>query len=150
MTDPAEPSIAGALTADGHVLHVRVYYEDTDFSGAVYHANYLRMMERGRSDFLRLIGISHRVLAADGLSFAVHRMNLAFHRAAAIDDVLMVGTRVQAVTGARVSLGQEVRRGGDLLVDAEVSIALIDRTGRPRRFPDAVSGPLRERLAAPG
>ena len=127
--------IAGRLTPDGHVLPVRVYYEDTDFSGSVYHGAYVRFLERGRSDFLRLRGISHLELDADGLAFAVSEMKLTFRRAARIDDVVEVATGVEALTGARVVLRQSVRRAGETLVDAVVTVALVDRDGRPRRFP---------------
>ena len=88
----------------GHELLQRVYFEDTDFSGRVYHARYLHFMERGRSDYLRLLGIHHRELAAEGLAFAVRRMEIDFLRPAAIDDVLTIRTAALGVGGARIVL----------------------------------------------
>lgn len=130
-----ETAIGGRLTPDGHVLPVRVYYEDTDFSGAVYHGSLVRFFERGRSDFLRLRGVSHGPLSAKGLHFAVAEMTLSFHRAARIDDIVEVTTKVARLSGARVVLAQAIRRGGEQLVAAEVTVVLIE-SGRPRRFPD--------------
>lgn len=129
------PDIAGRLTPDGHVLPVRIYYEDTDFSGSVYHASYLRMLERGRSDFLRLLGVAHRTLAEEGLTLAVHTMTLTFHRPARIDDMVEIATRVSELTAARIALDQEVRRDGILLVEAGVTVVAIGTGGRPRRLP---------------
>ncbi len=140
MTD--EAALAGALTPEGHVLAVRVYYEDTDFSGSVYHGSYVRFLERGRSDFLRCVGVSHASLAADGLHFAVAEMTLSFRRAARIDDVVQVVTNVADLTGARVVLNQTARRGAETLVVARVTVALVDRDGRPRRFPKVVTEAL--------
>lgn len=134
----------GALTAEGHVLPVRIYYEDTDFSGSVYHGSYVRFLERGRSDFLRCVGVSHAELSVAGLHFAVSELSVAFRRAAKIDDALEVVTRVGEVTGARVVLEQTVRRREETIVEARVTVALVDRDGRPRRFP----APVREALAA--
>ena len=95
--------IAGRLTDGGHELRQRVYFEDTDFSGRVYHARYLQFLERGRSDYLRLLGIHHRELAEDGLSFAVSRMEIDFRRPATIDDLLTIGTDDSAPSPARGS-----------------------------------------------
>jgi acyl-CoA thioester hydrolase len=134
----AWPDIAGRLTEWGHVLPVRVYFEDTDFSGRVYHASFLRFMERGRSDFLRRGGLEHGALAA-GLGqrgfFAVRHMTLDFLKPARIDDLLEVETRVIDLRGARLVVGQIVVAAGELLVSAEVTIALVDEQGHPRRLP---------------
>jgi acyl-CoA thioester hydrolase len=132
--DDAE-AIAGRLVAGGHELLLRVYFEDTDFSGRVYHARYLHFMERGRSDFLRLLGIRHRALADEGLAFAVRRMAIDFRRAAAIDDLLTVRTSPESVGGARVVLQQTVFRDGDSLVGASVTVALVGAGGRAVRLP---------------
>jgi acyl-CoA thioester hydrolase len=141
MTDAN--GLAGTLTESGHELLQRVYFEDTDFSGRVYHARYLHFMERGRSDYLRLLGFHHSGLAADGLAFAVRRMEIDFLRPAGIDDVLAVRTRPSQVTGARIVLEQRILRGDELLVSAEVSIALVGRTGRAMRLPLAVRDSFR-------
>lgn len=128
-------AIAGRLTAAGHELQQRVYFEDTDFSGRVYHARYLHFLERGRSDFLRLLGIHHRELAEHGQAFAVSRMEIRFLWPAAIDDVLTIATTVHATSGARVVLAQDIRRSDETLVSALVTVALIGPSGRALRLP---------------
>ena len=130
---------AGRIVDGRHVLQVRVYYEDTDFSGIVYHANYLKFCERGRSDMLRVIGIAHRELSRAGLAFAVRRMNCDFLKPAVIDDLLDVVTRPAEIGGARLELAQSVLRAGDSLFTADVTLALIDANGRPRRLPEALA-----------
>ena len=136
MSD-ADP-LAGRLIGAGHELLQRVYFEDTDFSGRVYHARYLHFMERGRSDYLRLLGMHHRELAAEGMAFTVRRMEIHFQKPAAIDDVLTIRTRPSHVGGARVELGQEIWRDGERLVTAAVTVALIGPSGRALRLPPAV------------
>jgi acyl-CoA thioester hydrolase len=133
------PDLAGRLNEVGHVLPLRVYFEDTDFSGRVYHAAYLKFMERGRSDFLRLIGIHHDELAAeDRVAFAIRRMSIEFLGGATIDDLLEVETRVSSIQGARVVVLQRVTRGEEELVTAEVMVALVDEKGRPKRLTPAM------------
>jgi acyl-CoA thioester hydrolase len=138
MTD----HIAGQIADGLHRLKLRVYYEDTDFSGAVYHANFLKFCERGRSDFLRLIGIHHNEIGSaeqGGLAFVVRHMDCDFIRRAVIDDLLTVETRFVEYAGARMILRQQVKREAELLFDAAVTVALIDRSGRPRRFPPSMT-----------
>jgi len=112
-------------------MQVRVYYEDTDFSGIVYHANYLRFMERGRTNHLRLMGASQHALfeqaqvETPGFAFVVRSMELDFLRPARMDDILDVVTWPIAVKGASITLAQEVRRGDDVLVKAAVRVAFI-------------------------
>jgi len=130
--------ISGRLTDGGHELQQRVYFEDTDFSGRVYHARYLHFMERGRSDFLRLIGVRHRELADKGLSFAVSHMEIDFRRAASIDDVVTVHTKLKEMTGARIVLDQSVLRESEVLVHASVTVALVSAAGRAVRLPPRV------------
>ena len=127
------PDLAGRLDGHRHLLPIRVYYEDTDFSGAVYHASYLKFCERARSDCLRLLGIHHHRL--DGLGFVVRRMVCEFLKPARIDDMLEVETRFVELAGARLELEQKVRRGGESLFEARVTAALVDVQGRPRRVP---------------
>lgn len=138
------PDLAGRLEGDTHVLPVRIYFEDTDFSGVVYHGAYVRFLERGRSDFIRLTGVGHKALAegehGEPLAFAVSRMSLNFRRPARIDDVIEVRTSVKRMTSARIVLLQKVSRGGDMLVEAEVEVVLIDPDGRPRPLPDSLRG----------
>lgn len=134
--------LAGWLTADGHRLDVRVYFEDTDFSGVVYHARYLHFLERGRSDFLRLKGIGHRELMSGDfgapMAFAVRRMELDFLRPARIDDVLTVTTKTRQLGGARILLDQTIARDGELLLVANVKVAVISPDGKPMRMPARV------------
>lgn len=134
--------LSGALTAEGHVLTQRVYYEDTDFSGVVYHARYLHFMERGRTDFLRCLGVEQARLHAaegEGLAFVVHRMEIDFKGSARMDDVLTIVTVSERAAGAKLVLKQEVRVGERLLIAARVVVAVINRAGRPRRLPAALA-----------
>lgn len=140
--------LAGRLTDDGHELLQRVYFEDTDFSGRVYHARYLHFMERGRSDYLRLLGIHHRELAEKGLSFAVSHMTIDFLEPASIDDVLTVRTSTRETGGARIVLRQEIFRDGERLVAATVTVALIGPEGRVVRVPPAIRAALAPSHAA--
>lgn len=136
--------LAGRLVddADGtraHVLPVRVYFEDTDFSGFVYHATYLRWCERGRSDFLRLLGHHHQDLLAGSdeappAAFVVRRMQLEYRRPARIDEVLEVHTRVEQLTAAVLTLSQAVARNGVRLFDATVDVVLVSLDGKPQRL----------------
>jgi acyl-CoA thioester hydrolase len=126
-----------------HRFAVRVYYEDTDFSGNVYHAAYLKFFERGRTEFLRDLGIHHFELAREGLAFAVRSMVIDFEGAAHIDDLLEVATRVVAASGARLTLEQTLSRDDGLITRATVVVAAIKTTGGPARLPKA----LRTRLA---
>lgn len=128
---------AGRFDARTHILPVRIYYEDTDFTGLVYHANYVRFFERGRSDFLRAAGVSHTDLlgGAEPLGFAVNRMELAFLKPAKIDDALQVRTLFDTIKGPRIFISQRLERDGELLVTAGVEVCCISLTGRPRRPP---------------
>ncbi|RYE52538.1 MAG: tol-pal system-associated acyl-CoA thioesterase [Hyphomicrobiales bacterium] len=118
-----------------HRLAVRVYYEDTDFSGNVYHAAYLHFFERGRTEFLRAIGVHHSELVKDGIAFAVRSMSIDFAAAAHIDDLLEVTTDVATVTAARLSLKQTISRDGMVIVSADVLVVGIKTTGGPARLP---------------
>ncbi len=149
---PADwPHLAGRLEAGRHIVPVRVYYEDTDFSGLVYHASYLRFMERGRSDMIRLMGVHHSALAAEGrrLAFVVRRMGIDFLRPARIDDVLEIVTEPASSTAAAITLAQTVNRAGETLVRASVQIVLVDENGRPQRLASALPEEAR-RLMMPG
>lgn len=145
MTEWTE--LAGRIEHGLHVLPVRVYYEDTDFSGAVYHANYLKFCERGRSDCLRLLGIHHHEMhwhETEGrMGFVVRRMLCEFLKPARIDELLEVETRFREMGGARMELEQKVVRRGEVLFAAEVTVALVDASGRPRRFPKAMAEALK-------
>jgi acyl-CoA thioester hydrolase len=128
------PDVAGRIEGDAHILPVRVYYEDTDFSGAVYHANYLKFCERARSDALRLCGVWHREIM-DRSGFVVRRLACDFLKPARIDDLLEVETRFNAVVGARLELAQRIKRGDEAVFTAEVTVALVNGQGRPLRVP---------------
>ncbi|ASY58110.1 MULTISPECIES: tol-pal system-associated acyl-CoA thioesterase [Sinorhizobium] len=136
-------SLAGELTETGHSLIQRVYYEDTDFSGVVYHARYLHFMERARTDYLRLLGVEQASLAiegdAEGLVFVVHRMEIDFKSPARMDDILTIETTTEKAGGAKMVLQQEIRRAGVLLIAAKVIIAVINGQGKPRRLPEALA-----------
>lgn len=134
-----EIPLSGSLTADGHNLTQRVYYEDTDFSGAVYHARYLHFMERARTDYLRCLGVEQSTLfqtSDEGLAFMVHRMEIDFRAPARMDDIVTIVTRTEKAGGAKMILQQEIRRGEQSLISAKVVIAVVNRNGRPRRLPE--------------
>lgn len=162
------PDLAGRVVTDGdtgkqrHILPVRVYFEDTDFSGLVYHASYLRWCERGRSDFLRLMGNSHQELMAgagagasagaggtagaggadgggEGAAFVVRRMALEYLKPARIDDIVEVETRIAALGAASLQLDQIVRRDDLTLFEARVMVVLISRSGKPLRLSKALA-----------
>jgi acyl-CoA thioester hydrolase len=119
----------------GHSFSVRIYYEDTDFSGNVYHAAYLKFFERARTEFLRENGIHHSELAEQGIAFAVRSMQLEFIGAAHIDDLLLVTTQVVAATGARLKLEQKISCLDVLLTSAQLDVVAIKTSGGPARLP---------------
>lgn len=134
------PPACGAWTSGVHSLPVRVYYEDTDFTGVVYYANYLKFLERGRTDALRSAGVSHAdLLQLDTpLGFAVRKIAVEYLIPARIDDALSVETVFDDAKGARMAISQRIIRGADILITAQVEAACIDLDGRPRRLPEAV------------
>jgi acyl-CoA thioester hydrolase len=147
-TIPTREGLDGAIRDGHHILPVRVYYEDTDFSGVVYHASYLRFMERGRTDYLRLLGVDHRALfeetqeEAPGFHFVVRSMSIEFLKPARMDDILEIVTAPADVKGASLTLHQRVTRGGEILVDAQVRVAFVSG-GKAQRIPK----PLRDALS---
>ncbi|MBL9011602.1 MAG: tol-pal system-associated acyl-CoA thioesterase [Alphaproteobacteria bacterium] len=144
--DAATPDVAFSGWFEGrvHVLPVRIYYEDTDTSGIVYHANYLRYCERGRSDFLRMAGVRHLVMleGETKLVWTLRRIALDYMRPARVDDLLMVRTRYTEMAGARLVGEQEIYKGAELLCTARIEAAVITLDGRPRRIP----ADIREKL----
>ena len=130
----------GRFDGKTHILPLRVYYEDTDVSGIVYHANYLRFMERGRSEFLRLAGIHHMVMLANDepIAWTIRRIEVDYAKPARLDDDLEIHTRYLAITGARMTANQWVKRAGLDLVTAKLEAAIITMTGKPRRIPEDV------------
>jgi len=131
-----------------HILPLRVYYEDTDLSGVVYHANYLRYMERGRTEFFRSAGIwLARLDDAEPLAWAIRKAALEFHRPARLEDPLEVQTTFSGMTGARIEGRQRIVSNGVLLVEGLVEACLITLSGRPRRIPQDVRDRLRPFLS---
>jgi acyl-CoA thioester hydrolase len=145
----AASGLDGEVRDGRHQMAVRVYYEDTDFTGIVYHASYLRFMERGRSNYLLLIGADQRSLfeaaerEAPGFAFVVRSMAIEFLKPARMDDVLIVTTEAEEVKGASMTLRQTVTRQADVLVEAHVRVAFVSG-GRARPIPK----PLRAALQA--
>ena len=138
----------GQIGDGRHVMPVRVYYEDTDFTGIVYHANYLRYLERGRSNYLRLLGADQRALfdeaerEAPGFAFVVRSMTIDFLKPARMDDVLDVVTVYEEVKGASIALRQRIVRGDEPLVEARVRVAFVC-AGRARPIPKALRTAMR-------
>jgi acyl-CoA thioester hydrolase len=126
-----------------HSLPLRVYYEDTDAAGMVYHANFLKFAERGRSEMLRELGFPHRKLGAEeGVGFAVRRCAVDYLVPARLEDALTVDTTLCDVGAATIVMRQQIRRAGELLVDIDMLVACIGRDGRPRRLPSALRAAL--------
>ena len=140
--------LSGQIVDGEHRLPIRIYYEDTDFTGLVYHASYLRFMERGRSDFIRLLGIDQGELfeqtakEAPGFHFVVRSMKLDFFKPARVDEVIEVVTKPGEVGGASIILKQSVARDGETLVAADVRIAFVAGE-KPMRIPAALRKALR-------
>jgi len=149
VSDHRWPDLAGRILNDDgatrHVLPVRVYFEDTDAGGVVYHASFVRFAERGRTDFLRLLGTDARRMidgsdSREPAAFVVRRMSFDFARPARMDDLLEVETRVKELGAASVTLIQTISRDGARLVEAEVTVVLVSISGKPLRLSDAVRG----------
>jgi len=136
-----EPA-SGVIEHGTHILPLRVYYEDTDFSGSVYHATYLKFLERGRSEYLRALGVLHQHLAArEQTTWAVKRLTIEYLKPARLEDSVTVHTHRGEVKGARVLIRQEIHRGHDVLVTADVEVCLVSG-GKPQR----ISADIRARL----
>ena len=122
-----------------HSWPIRVYYEDTDLAGIVYYANYLKFIERARSEMVREAGIDQLAMKSEGLVFAVTRVEADYIQPAKFDDELTVETVVEKVTPARFVLGQVIKRDGAPIFKAVVTVACLDANGRPARLPKAVA-----------
>lgn len=121
-----------------HVLPVRVYYEDTDFGGIVYYANYLKFIERARTEWVRALGVDQVAMKAEGVVFAVSRIEADYLRPALYDDMLEVRTRLERMSAARMVVWQEVWRGDEPLFQARVTVVAIGERGAPVRLPDGL------------
>lgn len=147
MTEPS----AGWIEGREHLLPVRIYYEDTDFTGMVYHANYLRYFERGRSDFFRIAGISHTELLklAEPTAFTLVRVEIDYRRAARVDDALLVHTTYDTIKGPRLMVSQRITRGEELIAEAHVQAVCIDLRGRAKKPPREMVELLRPYFETP-
>ena len=146
MSDPAGwPDLAGRIAGQSHRLPVRVYFEDTDFSGLAYHGSFVRWCERGRSDWLRLLGVHHHELISgtEPAAFVVRRLTIDYLKPARIDEVLEVVTALADLTTATLTLDQTVVRDGLALAKAQVLVVLVSKRGRPMRLPEKVRTTLR-------
>lgn len=133
-----------------HILPTRVYYEDTDFSGVVYHGAYVKFLERGRTEYLRAVGIHHKEMLEldEPIAFIIQKLNLEYKRPARIDEALEVRTVFYQSRGVRLRADQSVWRGDELLVDAQVTAACINLSGAPRRMPKFVADAVAPHLIA--
>ena len=147
MSQEIWPDLSGRIVRDAnglrHVLPVRVYFEDTDAGGIVYHASYIRFCERGRTDFLRLLGTDARAMidgsdSKEPAAFVVRRMHCDFFRPGRMDDLVVVETRVKALGGASVTLVQTITTAGKRLFEAEVTVVLVSMSGKPLRLTERV------------
>jgi acyl-CoA thioester hydrolase len=132
------PDLAGRIEGESHILPVRVYFEDTDCGGVVYHANFLKFCERGRSDFIRLLGIDATSLAdpeqGEPAIFIVRRVDIDYLKPGRMDDVLEIVTTCAEIGNASLILDQQVRRGNQLLAKAKVTVVLVSSSGKPQRL----------------
>jgi acyl-CoA thioester hydrolase len=140
------PDLAGRIEGETHILPVRVYFEDTDCGGVVYHANFLKFCERGRSDFIRLLGIGAKSLAdparGEPAIFVVRRVEIDYLKPARMDDVLEVVTTCDEIGSASLVLQQDVRRDETLVASAKVTVVLVSHTGKPQRLGALLRGAL--------
>lgn len=145
-----EAPTSGRIDGGRHILPLRIYFEDTDAQGIVYHANWLRFLERGRTELLRLLGLEHGILRARrGLNWVVRRCTIDYLRPARLDETIDIVTRCGELRGASIEMLQEARRGDEVLVRAGLLVACMSDAGRPMRIPadaraalDAVAVPV--------
>ena len=130
----------GRFDGNVHILPVRIYYEDTDLSGVVYHANYLRFMERGRSEYFRCAGIERLAMLEDDepTAWTLRKVAIEYFRPARVDDLIEVHTTCTDLTGARMTADQKIYAAGELLMQGTVQACIITLAGRPRRIPQEV------------
>jgi acyl-CoA thioester hydrolase len=150
MTKASTSNGLGRFEGKTHILPLNIYYEDTDLSGFVYHANYLRFMERGRTECLRLAGAALAALdAPEPTAWAILSADVRFRRPARLDDTVEVHTRLLSLAGARMTVAQQILLEGALLVEGRIEACIVTLTGRPRRVPDAVRNLLTPLLCEP-
>ena len=136
--------LSGIIKEKTHFFQIRVFYEDTDFTGIVYHANYLKFAERGRSNFLRLLGINHSELISSNEPkyFVVYKMVSRFLGTAKIDDVLEVRSSFKGVNGPRLIIDQDIFKDEKKVFSANIEFALLDKKAKPKRFPDDIKSKI--------
>jgi len=130
--------LSGIIKQKTHFFQIRVFYEDTDFTGIVYHANYLKFAERGRTNFLRLLGISHSELISSNepKHFVVYKMNSKFLGTSTIDDILEVKSIFIGIIGVRLKIDQDIYKGEKKVFSTNIEFALLDKNAKPMKFPD--------------
>jgi acyl-CoA thioester hydrolase len=147
LPEPLQPT-SGRIVDGRHVLPLRVYYEDTDAAGIVYYANWLRFLERGRTEMLRLLGQEHSALRDEkGINWVVRRCAIDYLKPAHLDETVEILTACGELRGASLDMMQEARRGAEVLVRAEILVACMNPSGRPVRLPAAVKEALAAGLA---
>jgi acyl-CoA thioester hydrolase len=139
VSAPAPSPTSGRIEDGRHVLPLRVYYEDTDAAGIVYYANWLRFLERGRTEMLRLLGQQHSALRAEkDVNWIVRRCAVDYLKPARLDDAIEIVTSCGALRGASLDMRQEARRADELLVQAELVVACMSPAGKPMRLPGEI------------
>jgi len=130
--------LSGIIKQKTHFFQIRVFYEDTDFSGIVYHANYLKFAERGRTNFLRLLGINHSELinSDEPKYFVVYKMNSKFIGTSTIDDILEVRSNFRGIEGVRLKIDQDIYKEEKKVFSANIEFALLDKSTKPIKFPN--------------
>ena len=143
------PDLSGIIKQKTHFFQIRVFYEDTDFTGIVYHANYLKFAERGRTNFLRLLGINHSELinSLDPKYFVVYKMNSQFLGTSTIDDMLEVRSIFRGIDGVRLKIDQDIFKDEKKVFSANIEFALLDMNAKPKRFPEDIKSKIEEYLS---
>ena len=141
--------ISGIIKQKTHFFQIRVFYEDTDFSGIVYHANYLKFAERGRTNFLRLLGVNHSELinSDEPKYFVVYKMNSKFTGTSTIDDILEVRSNFISIEGVRLKIKQDIYKEEKKVFSANIEFALLDKNAKPKRFPEDIKSKIEEYLS---
>ena len=140
--------LSGIIKKNTHFFQIRVFYEDTDFSGIVYHANYLKFAERGRTNFLRLLGINHSELmnASEPKYFVVYKMSTKFLGSSTIDDLLEVRSNFLGIKGVRLKINQDIFNNEKKVFSADIEFALLNKDAKPLKFPDDIKLKIKKYL----
>ena len=141
--------ISGIIKQKTHFFQIRVFYEDTDFTGIVYHANYLKFAERGRTNFLRLLGVNHSELinSDEPKYFVVYKMNSKFTGTSTIDDILEVRSNFKGIEGVRLKIKQDIYKEEKKVFSANIEFALLDKNAKPKRFPEDIKSKIEKYLS---